>query len=197
MTNDTTDIQLQEQVLNELKWDARVDPADVGVTVDDGVVTLAGTVGSYAERMAANEAAHRVRGVRDVANELEVRLPDILQRTDTEIARAVRWALEWDVLVPDERIQSSVSNGWVTLEGTVDKPTQREDAERAVRNLAGVRGVTNDITNLGATPGAAHTNAPVGHALSAAGPRGVPPAEYSGLRLVEHVATAALRIHFG
>jgi osmotically-inducible protein OsmY len=66
-------------------------------------------------------------------------LPDTLQRTDTEIARAVRWALEWDVSVPDQFIESSVSNGWVTLEGTVEKPRQRHDAERAVRNLAGVR----------------------------------------------------------
>jgi osmotically-inducible protein OsmY len=150
MMNDRTDIELQEEVLRELKWDARVDPADVGVTIDDGIVTLAGTVGSYAERMAAVEAAHRVRGVQDVANELEVRLPDVLQRTDTELARAVRWALEWDVFVPDEGIQSSVSNGWVTLEGTVKKPAQREDAARAIRNLAGVRGVTNDIAAVGA-----------------------------------------------
>jgi osmotically-inducible protein OsmY len=115
------------------------------VTVDDGIVTLAGTVASYAQRVAADEAAHRVRGVQDVAIELEVRLPGILQRTDTEIARAVRWALEWDVLVPDEHIQSSVSNGWVTLAGAADKRTQREDAERAIPNLAGVRGVINDI----------------------------------------------------
>jgi osmotically-inducible protein OsmY len=164
MTNDNTDIELQEHVLEELKWDARVDPADVGVTVDDGIITLAGTVGSYAERVAADEAAHRVCGVRDVANELEVRLPDILQRTDTEIARAVRWALEWDVFVPDEHIQSSVSNGWVTLEGAVEKPTQRADAERAVRNLAGVHGVINDIAAPGAMPGVARTNAPLGHA---------------------------------
>jgi osmotically-inducible protein OsmY len=143
--NDKTDIELQEQVLRELKWDARVDPADVGVTIDDGIVTLAGTVGSYAERMAAVEAAHRVSGVQDVANELKVRLPDVLRRTDTELARAVRWALQWDVFVPDAGIQSGVANGWVTLAGTVEKPAHREDAARAIRNLAGVRGVTNDI----------------------------------------------------
>jgi osmotically-inducible protein OsmY len=145
-SKNATDMQIQQGVLDELKWDARVDPASVGVTVDDGIVTLGGTVGSYAERMAADEATHRVPGVRDVANELEVRLPDTLQRTDTEIARAVRWALEWDVFVPDQLIGSSVSNGWVTLEGTVEKARQRHDVERAVRNLAGVRGVTNHIS---------------------------------------------------
>jgi osmotically-inducible protein OsmY len=127
-------------VLDELKWDARIDPASIGVTVDDGIVS------SYVERMAADEAAHRVPGVRDVANELEVRLPDTLRSPDAEIARAVRSALEWDVFVPDQLIGSSVSNGWVTLEGTVEKARQRHDAERAVRNLAGVRGVTNHIT---------------------------------------------------
>lgn len=163
MTNNHTDIELQKAVLEELRWDARIDPADVGVTVDDSIVMLAGTVRSYAERVAADEAAHRVDGVRDVANELEVRLPDILQRTDTEIARAVRWALEWDVLVPDERIQSSVSNGWVTLQGTVDKPTQREDAERAIRNLAGVRGVVNDITAVGTRLPDDHTSPAAEH----------------------------------
>lgn len=133
-TNGATDIQIQESVLAELKWDARVDPASVGVTVDDGLVNLAGTVASYVKRMAADEAAHRVASVRAVANELEVRLPDVLQRTDTDIARAVRWALEWDVFVSDQHIRSSVSHGWVTLEGSVDKPRQRSDAERTISN---------------------------------------------------------------
>jgi osmotically-inducible protein OsmY len=139
------DVQIQADVLAELKWDARVDPAEVGVTVTDGIVTLAGTVGSYAERVAAQEASHRVPGVRDVANDLEVRLPDTLMRTDSEIARAVRWALEWDVMVPDQHIQSTVTQGWVMLDGTVQQWTQRDDAERAVRNLTGVHGVTNNV----------------------------------------------------
>jgi osmotically-inducible protein OsmY len=102
--------------------------------------------------VAAQEAAHRVTGVLDVANDIKVKLPGDLVRTDTEIAQAVRRALEWDALVPHERIQSTVSNGWVTLQGTVDTWTQREDAERAVQNLVGVRGVSATMTVLFAKP---------------------------------------------
>src|SRR6266542_2713292 len=129
-----TDSEIQQAVLEELKWDTRVEETDVGVEVDSGVVTLTGTVNSYAKRMAAQEAAHRVGGVLDVANDIQVRVPSMLERTDTEIALAVRRALEWDVQVPDRSIQSTVSDGIVTLEGSVDFWHQREDAERAVRN---------------------------------------------------------------
>jgi osmotically-inducible protein OsmY len=141
-----TDSQIQEDVLRELRWDTRVAETEVGVQVQDGVVTLTGAVESWGKRLAAQDAAHRVTGVLDVANDLEVKLVGASHRTDTEIARAVRHALEWDVFVPDARIQSTVSNGWITLEGSVDGTPEREDAERAVRNLAGVRGVTNRIT---------------------------------------------------
>ena len=91
------------------------------------------------------EAAHRVRGVLDVANDIAVRLPGTGARTDTDIAHAVRSALEWDVFVPDSRIRSTVSNGVVTLEGEVDTWGQRDDAEAVLRNLAGVRGVVNVV----------------------------------------------------
>ena len=140
-----SDTQIQKEVLRELAWDPRVEETEVGVSVDDGTVTLTGTVTSWAKRMAAQEAAHRVAGVLDVANDVQVKLPGGLVRSDTEIAQAVRQALEWDVLVPDTRIQSTVSSGWVTLTGTVDTVSEREDAERAVRNLTGVRGVVNRI----------------------------------------------------
>jgi osmotically-inducible protein OsmY len=140
-----TDAQIQQDVLRELRWDPRVEETDVGVEVDRGVVTLTGTVGSYARRLAAQEAAHRVRGVLDVANDVHVKLPLSEERTDTDIAQAVRHTLEWDVLVPHERIRSTVTNGWVTLEGEVEHWFQRADAERAVRHLAGVRGVTDTI----------------------------------------------------
>jgi osmotically-inducible protein OsmY len=140
-----TDEQIQADVLRELKWDTRVEPTDVGVEVDEGVVTLTGTVNSWAQRSAAKEAAHRVQGVLDVANDVNVRVPGSFTRTDTDIARAVRNALEWDVLVPDEHIRSTVTQGHVTLEGEVDYWSQREDAERAVRNLAGVRSLMNKI----------------------------------------------------
>jgi osmotically-inducible protein OsmY len=140
-----SDVQIQQEVLRELRWDTRVDATEIGVTVHTGVVTLTGTVGSWAKRAAAEEAAHRVAGVHDVANGVQVKLPSSLERTDSEIAEAVRHALEWDVFVPDTRIQSTVSDGRVTLGGTVDTAAEREDAERAVRNLAGVRGVVNKI----------------------------------------------------
>ena len=147
-----TDSEIHHDVLAELKWDSRVDETEVGVEVDNGVVTLTGTVTSWAKRMAAQEAARRVIGVLDVANDIKVKVPGGLTRTDTEIAQAVRRALEWDVFVPEEKISSTVSDGWVTLEGTVERWSQRSDAERAVRNLTGVKGVVNKITVTPAIP---------------------------------------------
>lgn len=141
-----TDTQIHHDVLEELKWDSRVDETEVGVEVDKGVVTLTGTVTSWAKRMAAEEAARRVIGVLDIANDIKIKVPGGLTRTDTEIAQAVRHALQWDVFVPDERITSTAADGWVTLDGTVERWSERADAERAVRNLMGVRGVVNKIT---------------------------------------------------
>lgn len=141
-----SDARVHHDVLEELKWDTRVDETEVGVEVDAGVVTLTGTVTSWAKRMAAEEAARRVAGVLDVANDVTVTVPGGLSRTDTEIAKAVRQTLEWDVLVPDEEIRSTVTDGWVTLDGTVERWSQREDAARAVRNLTGVKGVVNNVT---------------------------------------------------
>lgn len=140
-----SDSEIQQAVLRELKWDTRVEETDVGVAVENGIVTLTGTVSSWAKRLAAQEAAHRVGGVLDVANDVRVKIPGIGSRTDTEIANAVRHALEWDVFVPDMSIRSTVSDGWVTLEGSVESWSQKEDAESAVRNLAGVRGVSSKI----------------------------------------------------
>jgi osmotically-inducible protein OsmY len=133
-------------VLNELKWDTRVDETDIGIQVKNGIVTLVGTVDVYAKKIAAREAAHRVHGVLDVVDEMQVKVPGIGARTDTELARAVREALEWDAFVPDEKIASTVSMGIVTLEGLVQTWTQRADAERVVRGLSGVRGVINQIS---------------------------------------------------
>lgn len=139
-----SDSQIQTEVIRELKWDTRVEETDVGVEVDAGIVTLTGTVSSYAKRMAAQEAAHRVAGVLDVANDVKVHIPGA-KRTDAQIAGAVRHALEWDAFVPDTEIQSTVSEGWVTLEGRVRYWSESQDAERAVRNLRDVRGVVNRI----------------------------------------------------
>lgn len=147
-----TDAEIQQAVLNELKWDPEVDTANVGVTVTDGVVTLTGTVKNYAARNVAQEAAHRVLGVLDVANDLEVILPGAMERTDTDIAEAVRHSLIWDVMVPHQRVHSTVSAGWVTLEGDVEYFFERSAAEQAIRNLVGVRGVTNLIKVIAPTP---------------------------------------------
>jgi osmotically-inducible protein OsmY len=140
-----TDDQIQRDVLDELKWDARVQPNEVGVVVKDGIVTLTGWVDSYTKRWAAEEAALRVTGVKAVANEIEVRLPSSSERTDTDIAAAAARALEWDAFIPADKVKVTVSKGWVTLEGEVDWLFERDDAERVVRRLTGVRGVTNLI----------------------------------------------------
>jgi len=145
-TERRTDEQIQRDVLEEIKFEPRVLPNEIGVAVKDGVVTLTGYVDSYPKRWAAEDAAHRVRGVKAVANEIEVRLPSSSERTDTDIAEAVAHALEWDVVVPLEKLDVTVSKGWVTLNGEVEWQYQKEDAERVVRRLAGVKGVTNLIT---------------------------------------------------
>jgi osmotically-inducible protein OsmY len=136
---------IKREVLNQLGWDTRVMQTEVGVMVNKGVVTLAGTVDSYSKKIAAQEAAHRVRGVLDVANELEVKVPGSSRRTNSEIAQAVRHALERNVFVPADRIRTTVSKGWVTLEGNVDHYSEGVAAARTVRDLAAVRGVTNLI----------------------------------------------------
>ena len=140
-----TDEQIQRNVLAELKWDARLQPNEIGVIVKDGVVTLTGWVDSYAKKWAAEEAAHRVRGVKAVANDIEVRLPVSDERTDADIAAAAVRALEWDAFVPVEKLDVTVSKGWVTLRGELEWQFQKEDAERVVRRLSGVKGVTNLI----------------------------------------------------
>jgi osmotically-inducible protein OsmY len=140
-----SDLQIQQDVMRELRWDTRIGPTEVGVEVDKGIVTLTGTVDSYAKKYAAKEAAHRVAGVLDVAEDIRVHFPGSGRKTDAEIAQAVRLALEWDVFVPDKKIRSTVSDGWVTLEGEVEFLSEREDGARAVRNLAGVKGVWNQL----------------------------------------------------
>ncbi len=140
-----SDEEIQRDVLAEMKWDARVQPNEIGVAVKDGVVTLTGFVDSYTKRWAAEEAAHRVRGVKAVANDVEVRLSSSTERSDPDIAAAATRALEWDAFVPIDKLDVTVSKGWVTLKGEVEWQFQKEDAERVVRRLSGVRGVTNLI----------------------------------------------------
>jgi osmotically-inducible protein OsmY len=145
-TETLTDEEIQQLVLSELKWEPRVRPNEIGVTVKDGVVTLTGWVDSYQKKWAAAEAAHRVRGVKAVANDIEVRLPVTAERTDADIATAAVRALEWDAFIPTDTLDVTVSKGWVTLKGEVEWNFQKEDVERVVRRLQGVRGVTNLIT---------------------------------------------------
>src|SRR5258705_13750259 len=140
-----TDEQIQKDVLAELKWDARVQPNEIGVVVKDGVVTLTGWVDSYSKKWAAEDAAHRVRGVKAVANDIEVRVSSTDERTHADIAAAAVRALEWDAFVPVEKLDITVSKGWVTLRGEVEWQYQKQDAERVVRRLQGVRGVSNLI----------------------------------------------------
>lgn len=138
-----TDREIQDEVLEELAWDTTVQANEIGVIVKDHVVTLTGTVDSYAKRWAAQQAAHRVRGVTAVANDIEVRLSTTAERTDAELAGACLSALKWDAAVSTAALDVTVSKGWVTLSGEVDWNAQRESAERAVRRLSGVIGVTN------------------------------------------------------
>jgi osmotically-inducible protein OsmY len=141
-----TDTELQRAVLDELKWEPSVEATHIGVAVKDGVVTLTGHVSSFAEKYAAERAAKRVYGVKAVANELDVKLPFSSQRTDEDIAAAVVRALESRLFVPADKIKVTVNKGWVTLEGEVTWQFQKNLAERAVRYVPGVTGVSNYIT---------------------------------------------------
>lgn len=141
-----SETMLQKDVIDELRWDPQIKEKEIGVASKDGVITLTGSVESYAQRWAVERAVERVAGVRVVANELEVKLPNALIRSDSEIAHQIVEAFRWDVQVPDQLITAKVSKGWVTLSGEVEWAFEREASAQAVRNLAGVRGVTNLIT---------------------------------------------------
>jgi osmotically-inducible protein OsmY len=138
-----SDEEIQRDVLDELKWDARVRPNEIGVAVKDGVVTLTGWIDSYLKKIAAEEDAYHVPGVKAVVNDIEVRLPGSAQRSDPDLAKAVLDALKWDAGIPTDKIQVTIDHGWVTLKGEVEYYFQKRDAERAVERLSGVRGVTN------------------------------------------------------
>ena len=140
-----SDSQIQKEVVRELAWDTRVSPTEIGVRVKDGVVTLTGVVDTWTKIGAAEDAARRVKGVLDVATDLTVKLAGTSHRTDAEIADAVRRTLEWDVLVPEHQIRSTVTHGVVTLRGTVGYWSQCHDAERAIDRLTGVTRVVNRI----------------------------------------------------
>ncbi|MGC5032264.1 BON domain-containing protein [Micromonospora sp. DT229] len=139
------DQDIRAAVLDELGWEPRVQPHEIGVSVAEGVVTLTGQVDSYAKKWAAERAAHRVTQVRAVANDVAVRLASGAEPADSEIARAVQHALQWHAFVPIEQLDLTVSQGWVTLHGEVEWEYQRRAAQESVERLHGVRGVSNGI----------------------------------------------------
>jgi osmotically-inducible protein OsmY len=140
------DKQIQIDVIEELKWEPITADSEIGVAVKEGVVTLSGNVNSYAQKLAAERAAERVSGVLALADDLEVRLPMALERSDTDIAHAAVQALEWDSEVPETGVTLKVDDGWITLDGSVEWQYQRTAAERAVHYLMGVKGVSNLIS---------------------------------------------------
>jgi osmotically-inducible protein OsmY len=140
-----TDMQLKQDVEEELRWDPKVSAAQIGVSVDKGIVSLTGVVDTYAAKYAAEDAAKRVYGVRTVAEELTVKILSEHKRSDSEIGAAIEGAFKWNVEVP-KTVTATVQNGAVTLEGKVTWNYQRDAAERAVRYLAGVVTVYNSIS---------------------------------------------------
>jgi osmotically-inducible protein OsmY len=140
-----TDKDLKQHVQSALDWEPSLDTSDVGVSVDEAVVTLRGNVASYAEKVTAERVALRVYGVKAVANDLAVHLVSAFERTDTEIAQAAVTALTWNTMVPNDRVTVTVNNGWLALNGTLDWQYQKDAAARTVRDLTGVKGVSNDI----------------------------------------------------
>lgn len=140
-----TDTELMTDMQSELDWDSSVDNRGIVVAVKDGIVTLAGYVGTYVDKWAAEKAAKGVAGVRAVANDIEVKIGSTHQRSDREIAESAVSALRSHVSVPASDIKVIVNDGWVTIEGKVALWYQKNAAENAVRNLWGVKGIVNDI----------------------------------------------------
>ena len=136
---------IRQNVIDELDFDPSIDAAHIGVAVENGIVTLTGHVGSYTERVAAEKAAQKVRGVRGVVEEIKVRFGGETPPRDEDIAQRAVQMLDWSVTVPKGAVQVKVQNGWVTLSGKVDWQYQREEAYRAIRRLAGVAGIMNTI----------------------------------------------------
>jgi osmotically-inducible protein OsmY len=140
-----TNVELQKDVMEELRWEPMLNAAEIGVAAKNGVITLTGTVDSYSKKLSAERAAKRVAGVKAVAEDIMVKLPGSNQRTDAEIAQAALSALRWNTSVPDRKIKLKVEDGWIFLEGEVDWQFEKDAARLAVTDLLGVRGVTNSI----------------------------------------------------
>jgi osmotically-inducible protein OsmY len=140
------DKQLRQNIIDELEFEPSVDAQDIGVAVSEGIVTLSGHVSSYAEKVAVQHAVQRVKGVRAIAQEIEVRYPGEKKTADDEIAKRALNILKWDAVIPGDAVRVTVQKGWVLLTGEVDWQFQKKAAEDAIRKLSGVTGVSNSIT---------------------------------------------------
>ena len=143
MSNDT---QLKQAVLDELAWEPSVNAAHIGVTAKDGVITLMGHVDAYSEKAAAEVATGRVKGVKAIAEEIEVKLPSLSKRSDGDIAAAAINRLSWDSSIPKDAVKVKIQDGWITLSGQVEWFYQKDAAATEIRRLMGVTGVSNQIT---------------------------------------------------
>ena len=142
-----TNAQLQKDVLEELKWNPSINEGDIGVSVRNGVVSLSGYVPNYAEKIAAESAAKRVAGVTGVVDDIKIKFAaGFGPKDDVDVAKAAMDAIKWHVWVPHEAIKLVVKDGWVNLSGSVEWEFQRKSTEKAIRYLAGVKGITNNIT---------------------------------------------------
>lgn len=141
----SSDIQLKQHIEDELGWEPSVNAAAIGVAVQEAVVTLSGHVESYRQKHAAAEVVTAIRGVRGLANELDVNLPIDSERSDEDIVHTIASIFVWNISIPQDRIKVQVAKGWVTLEGSVDRYYQRLAAEAAVKDLMGVKGISNLI----------------------------------------------------
>ena len=141
-----TDIEIQKDVLDELKWEPYLNSTEIGVAVKNGIVTLSGTLNSYLKKTRAEKAAKRVVGVKAVAEDIEVKYSDSLLKNDTEIAEAILTALKWHSAINEEKIKVKVEDGVVTLDGEVDWEFQRNSAVMQIENLIGVKRIVNNVT---------------------------------------------------
>lgn len=137
---------LQRDVQNAILWEPLLNEAEIGVTVNDGIVTLSGTVDSYSKKLEAEHATKNVAGVKAIVEKIEIKFANSWSKSDNEIAMEVLNALKWNWQVPHEKVRIKVENGWITLEGELTWNYQSEAAKKAVHHLMGVTGVTNNIT---------------------------------------------------
>ena len=140
-----SDRMIRDAVVAEFDWNSAIDASQLGVDVNDGVVTLVGTVPSIVQKLRAQAAAEAIDGVRDVLSRIDVKITARYQQSDRDIEHVVSQVLAWDALVPEQEVSVAANDGWVTLRGSVPTRAQAAEAERAVNHLAGIRGVTNEI----------------------------------------------------